>query len=490
MNPTLEVQITARLDKLDAGLKLAEARINQTSVTMGKAGEKAGANFGESFAANLPAMMIATAIAHTLGKGLLEGVKGINTGKSGEEIGVGLAQGIVDGAKSLPVVGVVFEMLDEMVNGADRYIEKLNEAVKKAVEKYISSMQAMTQATKDFKKATQEKVEDSADSGNPAAIAKRAMERQNKKADDDAQAMKELGRQALRDKRKSQDEQDAKNMASMQSEGVTGDVRRALAGNQSRDSEIAANKKKSDSEFKRAAEAVAKNEKEIDAAVIADKLANLDLYNKKVLENNAKSAAEQKTANDKAAAAAKSLQEINIKAAIDSGDYQGAQKQIDAQAAAEQKALDEKSRKTAMSTGDYQAALKEINNKAAAEQKALEEKSQKDAKEVGNQMVADFKEQKKEMYDAAMQAQEDIIKGEQAVQKKVDKAKVFSEAVSSAGQGFISSGQTALGQFNFAQQGAGSSAIDMAKKQVASLEKIEQATAEQVRLTRENKGFL
>jgi hypothetical protein len=32
--------------------------------------------------------------------------------------------------------------------------------------------------------------------------------------------------------------------------------------------------------------------------------------------------------------------------------------------------------------------------------------------------------------------------------------------------------------------------MDMAKKQVASLEKIEAATLEQVRLTKENKGFL
>ena len=53
----------------------------------------------------------------------------------------------------------------------------------------------------------------------------------------------------------------------------------------------------------------------------------------------------------------------------------------------------------------------------------------------------------------------------------------------------ISSGQTALGQFNFAQQGAGGTAMDMAKKQVASLEKIETATAKMVELTRENKGF-
>ena len=425
MNPTLEVQITAKLDKLDAGLKVAEAKISQSAQTMGKTGEKASAAFGQSFAANLPAMMIATAIAHTLGKGLLDGVKGINTGKSGEEIGVGLAQGIVDGAKSLPVVGVVFEMLDEMVNGADRYIEKLNESVKKAVEKYISSMQAMTQATKDFKKATQEKVEDSADSGNPAAIAKRAMERQNKKADDDAQAMKELGRQALRDKRKSQDEQDAKNMASMQSEGVSGDVRRALAGVQSRDAEIAANKKKSDSEFKRAAEAVAKNEKEIDAAVIADKLTNLDLYNKKVLENNTKSAAEQKAADDK----------------------------------------------------------------AAADEKSASDKKVADANKAAMELLDSFKKQKKDEFDVAMQAQQDIIDANKEAQAQIDKIGRVDQMAGQAAQGMISSGQTALGQFNFAQAGAGGTAMDLAKKQVASLEKIDAATAKMVELTKENKGF-
>jgi hypothetical protein len=52
MNPTLEVQITAKLDKLDAGLKVAEAKVNQSAQTMGKTGEKAGANFGATFAAN------------------------------------------------------------------------------------------------------------------------------------------------------------------------------------------------------------------------------------------------------------------------------------------------------------------------------------------------------------------------------------------------------------------------------------------------------
>ena len=40
MNPTLEVQITAKLDQLDAGLKVAEAKISKSAVTMGKTGEK------------------------------------------------------------------------------------------------------------------------------------------------------------------------------------------------------------------------------------------------------------------------------------------------------------------------------------------------------------------------------------------------------------------------------------------------------------------
>ena len=174
MNPTLEVQITAKLDKLDAGLKVAEAKVTQSAVTMGKTGEKAGSNFMESFAANLPMMMVATAMAKTIGGGLLKAVEDVNAGKSGEDIGLGFAQGIVDGAKSLPVVGVVFGIFDELVNGASRYIEKLNEAVTKGVEKYISSMDAMNKATKDFQKTSQEKVEDVADAGDPVAMARRS----------------------------------------------------------------------------------------------------------------------------------------------------------------------------------------------------------------------------------------------------------------------------------------------------------------------------
>ena len=418
MNPTLEVQINARLDKLDAALKVAEAKITQSAVTMGKAGQKASAGFGESFAANLPAMMIATAIAKTIGNGILQAIRDSNAGKSGAEIGLNLAQGIVDGAKSLPVVGVVFGILDELVNGASRYIEKLNAGVAKAVQTYIASMQAMTQATKDFKQTTQEKVEDTTVYGSAENTARLAAARQNKKATDDAQALKELGQQALREKRKQQELQDAAAMASMEDEGVTGDVRRALAGEISRDEQIAQNKKKSDSEMKRAAEAVAKNDAEIDAALIARKLANQEELNKK-------------------------LKEMNDKAA------------------------------------EYRKADQE---KAAAENK-------KNAIETGEEMIELFKAQEKEKYEAAMQAQEDIIDAEKQAQAQIDKVGRVDQLAGQAAEGMISSGQTALGQFNFAQSGAGNQAINLAQKQVTSLEKIEAATAEQVRLQKDMGGF-
>ena len=419
MNPTLEVQITAKLDKLDAGLKVAEAKINQSAVTMGKAGQKAGTDFVANFAQNLPMMMVATAMAKTIGGGLLQAVKDVNAGKSGEEIGIGIAQGIVDGAKSLPVVGVVFGILDELVNGATRYIEKLNEAVAKAVEKYISSMQAMTQATKDFQKTAREKAEDVTVGGSPELTARLAATRQNQKAAADAQAAKELGQQALRDLKEKQSEDDAASMAKMEDEGISGDQIRANQGRVSRDEEIVQRNKDNESAMKRAAEAVAKNDRDIDAALVVYKLANQEELNKKLKEMKDKASADDKASGEKIAAENKK----NIQATV------------------------------------------------VAE-------------------LAQFKEYKQKEYDAAIQAQQDIIDAEKQAQAQIDKIGRVDQMAGQAARGMISSGQTALGQFNFAQAGAGGTAMDMAKKQVASLEKIEAATAEQVRLTKENKGFL
>ena len=196
MNPTIEVQINAKLDKLDAGLRVAEAKVNQSAVTMGKAGEAAGTNFVSSFASNLPMMMIATAAAKTIGGGILQAVKDVNAGKSGHDIGLGLAQGIVDGAKSLPVVGIVVSIIDEMVNGATRNIERLGELVEKGVQKYITAMDKMNKATQDFVKQSKGKVEDVAVAGSPENQARLNAARQNEKAKEAAEAAKETQREA------------------------------------------------------------------------------------------------------------------------------------------------------------------------------------------------------------------------------------------------------------------------------------------------------
>ena len=425
MNPSIEVQITARLDKLDAGLKVAEAKINQSAVTMGKTGEQGGSMFVDKLVGNMVKGLAMGGITTVLGGGIMTALKGINTNKSGEEIGIGIAQGIVDGAKSLPVVGVVFGIFDELINGATRYIEKLNEAVSKGVEKYISSMDAMNKATKDFQKTSREKVEDVADVGDPAAMARRAVARQNEKAAADAQVAKEIGQQALRDLRQQQDDKAKAEMAKMVDEGISGDQIRANEGRISRDEEIVKNKEKAEGDMKRAAEAVAMNDRKIDDALIAYKLANQEELNKKIKEMNNKAAADSAAASEK----------------------------------------------------------------TAAETVKAEAEAKKTAMEMGDEMVADWKVQQKEKYDAAFQAQQDIIDANKQAQAQISKIGRVDELANQAARGMINSGQTALGQFNFAQQGAGGTALDMAKKQVASLEKIEIATAEQVRLTKENKAF-
>jgi hypothetical protein len=130
-----------------------------------------------------------------------------------------------------------------------------------------------------------------------------------------------------------------------------------------------------------------------------------------------------------------------------------------------------------------------VTDDSAALAKKAEAENKRNAIETGEEMIELFKAQQKEKYEAAMQAQEDIIDAEQAAQAQVDKIGRVDQMAGQAAQGMISSGQTALGQFNFAQAGAGGTAMDLAKKQVESLQKIEDATAEQVRLTKENKGF-
>jgi len=149
---------------------------------------------------------------------------------------------------------------------------------------------------------------------------------------------------------------------------------------------------------------------------------------------------------------------------------------------AEQAGAEEQQQMQQQKLAKFDAMQKAANDKAVADKKTTEDKANADA-------IASAKKQKKDEFDVAMQAQQDIIDANKETQAQIDKIGRVDQLAGQAARGMISSGQTALGQFNFAQAGAGGTAMDLAKKQVASLEKIEDATAKMVELTKENKGF-
>ena len=438
MNPTIEIQINARLDKLDAALKVAEAKVSQSAQTMGKAGEKAGGNFGATFAANLPMMMVATAIAHTVGKGVLEAVKGANAGKSGEEIGLGLAQGIVDGAKSLPVVGVVVSILDEMINGMDRLAEAAHDRAAAVANSFRQAFSDIAKSSETTLQAVIRKTQDISAKGDPAQQAKLNTQRTIEEAKAGLKQIEDE-KKMLRDKAASAEAQSNKAaIADRDANAKTSMASNGKIVNEDEINKVLADRRRDAASTRLAAE------QQIDKL----KVKNIEALNEQIL------VAEQAGAEDQ-----KQMQQEKLAQLAKFAEMQ--------KTAAEKSAAD---------------------LKAAAEKEA--EKLAKVLEEIAKKAQEEYKKYQKEKYEAAMQAQDDIIDAEQAAQAQIDKVGRVDELAGQAAQGMINSGQTALGQFNFAQAGAGGTAMDMAKKQVASLEKIEAATAEQVRLTKENKGFL
>ena len=399
MNPTLEVQITARLDKLDAALKVAEAKIGASAVTMGKTGEQGGSMFVDKLVGNMIKGLAMGAITTVLGGGILTALKGVNAGKSGQEIGEDLAKGIIDGAKSIPIVGSIVAILDEIVNGAERAAELIANKLSAAIEKRIDS----TKTLMDMLKSSAAKTDDIKQATAAGKDPLKMLEEEKRKTN-------------ITDQKEFADEQQA--------------------------------------EAQRNSDAV----KAIESKSAAAGLQGSQFYNREIrqakIDHLAKVAEIQKNAENRDSA--RQAEFIANTNAIDKD-------------AADQKV------KTA------EAAQKAIEDADKANQAA--------AKEMGNEMVADWKVLQKEKYDVAVQAQQDIIDANKAAQAQIDKIGRVDQMAGQAAQGMISSGQTALGQFNFAQAGAGGTALEMAKKQVESLQKIEDATAEQVRLTKENKGF-
>ncbi len=397
MNPTIEIQINARLDKLDAALKVAEAKVGASAVTMGKTGEQGGSMFVDKLVGNMVKGLAMGAITTVLGGGILTALQGVNAGKSGQEIGEDLAKGILDGAKGIPIVGSVVAILDEIVNGAERAAELIAKKVGGALEKHINSTKAMMDSLKSFQKETDDLIAKNAAGKDPMQIS-------NLQADKEGQA----------------------------------DQEKYLAS------------------------------RELEQQRHVDKIAAINAKFDEM--ENSKEFAVSRTYSDK-----------KRNTAIEGARAQHRQ--------VLNKMDDEAARRDAARSNQESAKDKEINEKAAADKKTLDDKAAEDAIKAAAAAIEADKKQAKEKIEAAIQAQKDIIDGEKAAQAQIDKIGRVDQIAGQAAQGMISSGQTALGQFNFAQQGAGGTAMDMAKKQVASLEKIEDATAKMVELTRENKGF-
>ena len=434
MNPTLEVQITAKLDKLDAGLKVAEAKIGASAVTMGKAGEQGGSMFVDKLVGNMVKGLAMGAISNVLGNGILTALQGINAGKSGEDIGLEISKGIVDGAKGIPVVGTIVSIFDEIVNGANRAIEKLQSSISLAVKGYMDAFDKMKAAREGFVQGTKTKVEDVAVMGKPKEdLIELSAARQKEEARKAAADAKEVGKaEFLTQLQKKQADERAQLVAKQDNMGLlainpAAYALKKLAGpTKGEQDEILSLETKHQAELEAAQKIGAANAEAIETSLAQRLVAIEDEKNKK-LEELQKERAE----TDKAAA-----------------------------------------------------------DKSAAEIKATAEKAAAAAIKAADDLMKIAKQQKKDEYDAAIEAQNDIINAEKQAQEQTDKVGRVDQLAGQAAQGMINSGQTALGQFNFAQEGAGATALDMAKKQVASLEKIEAATLEQVRLTKENKGFL
>ena len=106
MNPSIEVQITAKLDQLDAGLRVAEAKIHQSAVTMGKAGEQSGNAFIDNLGTKIIKGTAILGVTQALGGVLMNLVKGLNAQKSGVEIMNSIADGLVATGKNIPFVGI------------------------------------------------------------------------------------------------------------------------------------------------------------------------------------------------------------------------------------------------------------------------------------------------------------------------------------------------------------------------------------------------
>lgn len=375
MNPSIEVQINARLDKLDAGLKVAEAKINESASKMGNAGDKAGSAFVNKMVGNMVKGLAMGAVTNILGGGILNAVKGINAGDSGEKIGMDIAKGIVDGAKGIPIVGIFVSIFDEIINGAARVADALSAAMGAAFVGALKKYHQLAKDAEDVTKSTIRTIEDVQVSDSPEA---------------------KIRLEAARKK-----EARIEQINKMEAETMAAAARTSDPGAQ----------------------------------------AAMERETQKIIKKLREDAANEAVAIDK-------KRDSDIKK------------------------LNEQT----------------LKDKVAEQEKAAEVEVKR-LQKLYDEHVAETIAEEKRVQEEKLQAQQDIIDAEQAAQAQISKVGRVDQMAGEAARGMINSGQTALGQFNFAQEGAAGQAMTLAQKQVASLEKIEAATAEMVRLEKEGGGF-
>ncbi len=392
MEPTIEIAITARLDKLDAALAAAQTKVDGAAKKMGAAGDSAGSSFFAKMGQNMVKGIAITALTQVIGGSLLKAIEGVHAGKSGGEIGAAMGKGIIDGFKAVPVVGTVVSILDELANGMDRLNQKAREKAADLSRTFGNAMRDALRASVAASRELEFGTLAMQAGDDPSSVAMLSAAQQQQAVEDRLQAIRE--------------EKFARVQAFKETRDAEQEVIRTSKGAR----HIGVN-------FKRATERGIQ-------AIMSETPEEAQLLRRRE--------AIEEQLNDK-------FRKIDKDAA-------DARAKIDADALKEREA-------------NYDRFL--AGNVA-------------DAIRASEQQI---------------QIQQDIIDAAKSAQAQVVKAGQLDRFAQEAARGMIHSGQTALGQFNFAEQGAANNALMLAKQQVQSLEKIDRATAEIARLTKEQKGF-
>lgn len=106
----------ASLSRELGSTKFDPSKITATvGADLGKAGADAGGKFTKALVAKMAGV---GAIIATLGSSLRAGVEAWKAGDPGKSVGAAMLQGVVDGAKSLPIVGALVDVLEYELTGA------------------------------------------------------------------------------------------------------------------------------------------------------------------------------------------------------------------------------------------------------------------------------------------------------------------------------------------------------------------------------------